>query len=479
MSKKKIQTGSRSQAHLISSLNVTSFLDSLTLGVIFLDPDRRVIIINRFLEALTGYNREEVVGVHGENVIRSNLMSMSDPVGKVLQSEKAVTLEGDIINQYRKKIPIRFTISPLKLNTGKEAGVIIVLEDISLLKDLDNKIHGFSGQEKIIGHSRKMQEIFELLPISARTDASVLITGETGTGKDLIAEAIHKASKRARYPFIKVNCGALPESLLESELFGHVRGAFTGADKDKPGMFRLAHEGTLFLTEIGDLSLPLQVKILTVLDDKEFFPVGGSNKVNVDVRIIAATHRDLGELVKQGSFREDLFYRLNVLHLHLPPLREREEDFRLLLDHFFREFRGNLNKKIKGFNDDCLKLLSSYSYPGNVRELRNIVEYAVNVCQNEIIRPEHLPKNMLTMEKYSHHAVSEKLETGRENEARMDASVNTTGYAGSMHGGWGDVEKSMILNALAKTRGNRSKTAELLGWSRSKLWRKIKHHDLE
>ena len=199
---------------------------------------------------------------------------MDDPVGQALKSGKTLTLEGDIINQVRKKIPIRFTISSLKLTTGKKAGVMILLEDISLLKDLDSKIHGFSGQEKIIGHSHKMQEIFELLPITARTDASVLITGETGTGKDLVAEAIHKASKRARYPFIKVNCAALPESLLESELFGHVRGAFTGADKDKPGMFRLAHEGTLFLTEIGDLPLPLQVKILTVLDDKEFFPVG-------------------------------------------------------------------------------------------------------------------------------------------------------------------------------------------------------------
>jgi two-component system response regulator AtoC len=479
MSKKKTHKGNRSQAPLLNQLDLTCLLDTLTFGVIFLDSDRRVIIINRFLEALTGYNREDVVGVHGENVIRSNLKSVGDPVGKVLQSGKATTLEGDIINQYRKKIPIRFTISPLKLNTGKGAGVIIVLEDISLLKDLDNKIHGFSGQEKILGHSRKMQEIFELLPITARTDASVLITGETGTGKDLIAEAIHKASKRSRYPFIKVNCGALPESLLESELFGHIRGAFTGAEKDKPGMFRLAHEGTLFLTEIGDLSLPLQVKILTVLDDKEFFPVGGSTKVTVNVRIIAATHRDLSQLVKQGRFREDLFYRLNVLHLHLPPLREREEDFRLLLDHFFREFRTNLNKKIKGFNDDCLKLLSSYSYPGNVRELRNIVEYAVNVCPNEIIRPEHLPKNMLTMEKYSYPAMSQKMEVGQKKEVQMDASVKTADYARSMPGGWGDVEKIMILNALTKTKGNRSKTAELLGWSRSKLWRKIKHHNLE
>jgi PAS domain S-box-containing protein len=480
MTKKKTQTSFHSNASMLSKLDLISLLDSLTFGVLFVDLARRVIAINRFLEALTGYNREEVIGVHGENVIRSNLLSKGDPVGQALKSEKILTLEGDIINQVRKKIPIRFTISSLKLTTGKKAGVMILLEDISLLKDLDNKVHGFSGQERIIGHSQKMQEIFELLPITARTDASVLITGETGTGKDLVAEAIHKASKRSRYPFIKVNCAALPESLLESELFGHVRGAFTGADKDKPGMFRLAHEGTLFLTEIGDLSLPLQVKILTVLDDKEFFPVGGSKKVSVNVRIIAATHRDLGELVKQGKFREDLYYRLNVLRLHLPPLREREDDFRLLIDHFFLEFRANLNKKTKGFSTACLKILSSYDYPGNIRELRNIVEYAVNVCPDETILPEHLPKTLFAIPQASSQPPSRKEAAGQENEAaKVDNPEMMTTFTFPESAGWGEVEKNMILQSLTKTGGNRSRAAELLGWSRSKLWRKIKHHGLE
>ena len=226
-----------------------------------------------------------------------------------------------------------------------------------------------------------MQEMFELLPLLARTDASILITGETGTGKDMIAEAIHKTSKRSRHPFIKVNCGALPEALLESELFGHVRGAFTGAIKDKTGLFRLAQNGTIFLTEIGDLPLALQVKLLSFLDDKEFFPVGGVKKVQVNVRIIAATHRPLRDLVNRGEFREDLFYHLNVLRLHLPPLRERDGDIRLLLDHFLRKFNGGLNKNIQSFNSRSIDILTSYAYPGNVRELRNIVEYAVNICQ--------------------------------------------------------------------------------------------------
>jgi len=477
MAKKKTRAGIQSKAFLPSKLDVISFLDTMTLGVLFVNPTGRVLLINRYLEALTGYNREDIVGVHGENVIRSNLPTMGDPIGKALDSDAALTVEGDILNQSRKKIPIRFTISPLKLTTGKKAGAIIILEDISLLRDLDSKIHGFSGQEKIIGHSPQIQEIFELLPIAARTDASVLITGETGTGKDLFAEAIHKSSKRSRYPFIKVNCGALPESLLESELFGHVRGAFTGADKDKPGMFRLAHGGTLFLTEIGDLSLPLQVKILTVLDDKEFFPVGGSKKVSVDVRIIAATHRDLGELVRQGKFREDLYYRLNVLRLHLPPLREREDDFRLLLDHFLREFKENLHKTIKGFNTACIKALSAYNYPGNIRELRNIVEYAVNVCPDETIRPEHLPKSILALLQGQPSAFTQTDQGSLE--AAQAPAVNTNVFTMPVPGGWGEVEKGLILKALTKSGGNRSRTADLLGWSRSKLWRKIKQHGLE
>jgi PAS domain S-box-containing protein len=482
MAKKKTRADFQSKAFLPSKFDLFSLLDSMTLGVLLVDSTRRVLHVNRFLEALTGYNREDIAGVHGENVIRSNLATMGDPIGKVLESDAASTFEGDIINQSRKKIPVRFTIAPLRLTTGEKAGVIIILEDISLVRELDSKVHGFTGQEQIIGHSPKIQEIFELLPIAARTDASVLITGETGTGKDLFAEAIHKSSKRARYPFIKVNCGALPESLLESELFGHVRGAFTGADKDKPGMFRLAHGGTLFLTEIGDLSLHLQVKILTVLDDKEFFPVGGSKKVSVDVRIIAATHRDLGELVKQGKFREDLYYRLNVLRLHLPPLREREDDFRLLLDHFMREFKENLHKTTKGFNEACINVLSSYDYPGNIRELRNIVEYAVNVCPDETIRPEHLPKSFLAMlQDHSRAATSSDFQEGLECGVRAKAipvktDILTVPVSG---GGWGEVEKGMILKALTKTGGSRSRTADLLGWSRSKLWRKIKQHGLE
>lgn len=461
---------------LISQLDFLSLIDTLPHGMLLMDTSHRVIAINRFLEALTGYAREEVHGVRGEYVIRSNFDRRNDPVAAALSTNEIVTLEGDIINLNRKKIPVRFTISPFRFMTGTVAGVLIILEDISLLKDLDDKIHGFPGREKIIGHSRKMLEIFDLLPIVARTDASALITGETGTGKDLVAEAIHHSSKRSRRPFIKINCGALPESLLESELFGHVRGAFTGAQKDKPGMFRLAHGGTLFLTEIGDLPLPLQVKLLTVLDDKEFFPLGGSQKVRVDVRIIAATHRNLTDFVRQGKFREDLFYRLNVLRLHLPALREREGDLRLLLDHFLRQFNASLNKKIKNFNRETLAILLDYAYPGNIRELRNIVEYAANICQEVSILPSHLPGYILDK---SPSLPKEDHFRGPEDKVlEKTASTSQEAGASSTSSGWDEMEKKMIIEALVKTGGKRSKAARLLGWGRSTLWRKIHRHGL-
>ncbi|MFH1216905.1 MAG: sigma 54-interacting transcriptional regulator [Pseudomonadota bacterium] len=461
-----------------NGLDFVDFIDHLPHGLLLLDVSLRVVTLNRYLEAITGYDREDVPGIRGDLVLRSNLSNHGHPLNDVLRTGEKLVVEGDMINRGRMKIQVRFTVSPLHLSSGAIAGVMVLVEDISLLKDLDEKAQGFPGLNKVIGHSSKMLEVFDMLPVVARTDASVLITGETGTGKDFIAEAIHKASRRAKHPFIKVNCGALPESLLESELFGHVRGAFTGADRDKPGMFRLADGGTIFFTEIGDLPFPLQVKLLTVLDDREFYPVGGSKKMRVNVRIIAATHRDLASHVRQGRFREDLFYRLNVLRLHLPALRERDDDVRLLLDHFLREFSRGLNKNIKGFSEDALAKLSLYDFPGNVRELRNIVEYAANLCDNDTVDLGDLPAAL----------VREDEKTRRES-----ASGRRTIDGGDIFGkllmeeglvsipaptGWKEMEKRMILDALAKTGGRKTRAAELLGWGRSTLWRKIKDYGL-
>ncbi len=465
-----------SERSLLDELDLMSCMDGIPHGILIMDSSQRVVVMNRYLEALVGYDRGDVCGVKAGFVLRCNFQQRNNPFDEVILSGKSAVLEGDIINQGRKKIPVRFTLSALVPSPESVAGVLVVVEDISLLKDLDEKAHGFPGLNRVIGQSSKMMELFDLLPMVARTDASVLITGETGTGKDFIAEAIHKASKRAKHSFIKVNCGALPETLLESELFGHVRGAFTGADRDKPGLFRLAEGGTIFLTEIGDLPLPLQVKLLTVLDDKEFFPVGGSKKVLVDVRIIAATHRDLASYVKQGKFREDLFYRLNVLCLHLPSLRERGDDVRLLLDHFLRDFCRRLEKNISGFSASVISRLSSYHYPGNVRELRNVVEYAVNMCQGGIVEMEHLPAAILAEKKDDAVLPYPSEETGSERSAPPVAVPQPSPPDGPQ--GWKEMEKKMILDALVKARGKRTRAAELLGWGRSTLWRKIKTYGL-
>ncbi|HSH14220.1 MAG TPA: sigma-54 dependent transcriptional regulator, partial [Desulfurivibrionaceae bacterium] len=346
------------------------------------------------------------------------------------------------------------------------------VENISLARKLYERVAAPEQCYGLLGHSPAMQKLMEFLPILARTDATVLITGETGTGKDLLAQAIHDASKRAAYPFIKINCGALPETLLESELFGHVRGAFTGAHADKPGMFRLAQGGTLFLTEIGDLPLSLQVKLLTVLDDREFFPLGGSKKVQVDVRVITGTHRRLEELIKEGLFREDLYFRLNVLRAQMPPLRERQGDARLLADHFLLKFAADLHRPLRGFTTAAQEILAGYDYPGNVRELRNIVEYAANVCQGERISPVDLPENLRPGRRGGHPAPPEPARVAGAAAPEQAEAAPTPG------GNWPETDKRMIMEALIGCKGNRGEAATRLGWGRSTLWRKIKQHGI-
>jgi two-component system response regulator AtoC len=315
-----------------------------------------------------------------------------------------------------------------------------------------------------------MEKLFRLIPVVAQTDSSILITGETGTGKDVLAEVIHNTSDRAKGSFIKINCGALPETLLESELFGHKKGAFTGAVNDKMGRLKLAHNGTLYLTEIGDLPLTLQVKLLTFLDDKVVYPLGSTSGFQADVRVIAATHRNLEQMVEEGLFRQDLLFRLNVVRLHLPPLRERVGDIDLLLDHFLKIFSGRFGKKIRSFSPQAKRLLQDYAYRGNVRELKNIVEYASNICQTESIGIEHLPAYLTdeTILDQDHEALeSGLLEDSPESQRELSGMD------------WAAIERRLIVDTLVKVNGKRSKAAEVLGWGRSTLWRKMKQYGLE
>lgn len=459
-------------------------LNGVPHGIALLNQDLQITEMNRFLEALTGYSGEEVRGIHYDHVLRTHFQKNSHILRQAMETGMACNTEGDILGLNRKKIPVRFTATPILSPRSGQTAMVLALEDITAIQESREGKKEFGPAKGLLGHSPKMQEVFELLPILAHTDSSVLITGETGTGKDILAETIHHASKRGKHPFIKVNCGALPESLLESELFGHVRGAFTGAHADKHGMFQLAQGGTIFLTEIGDLPLPLQVKLLTVLDDREFFPLGSQKKVKVDVRLITGTHRDLRKLVGEGGFREDLFFRLNVLRVHLPPLRERDGDVRLLIDHFLQMFAANFNKNIKKISPQALQRLTTYRYPGNVRELRNIIEYGVNICRGEVIELDHLPPYVLDEPQSS---PCTRPQTGHPlpAERKTDAGPDVRYPAANSHKGvpenaanWSDIERQNILEALTQSGGNRSEAAKLLAWGRTTLWRKMKEYNL-
>lgn len=464
-----------------AGVKILSLLEGFPHPAMIIDRSFRIVAMNRMMEAITGYEERQVQGVHGELVVRSNVGNLRGQLYlKVLQSGEAISATGDILSRLRRKIPVQYTISLLQDDDNERCGLVVVVEDLSGREVEQQAVVRNEKAIELIGYSPKMQKIFDMIPAMAQTDTSIMITGETGTGKDKIAEILHQKSPRARFPFIKVNCGALPSGLLESELFGHVRGAFTGATRNKPGMFKLADKGTLFLTEIGDMPLPLQVKLLTVLDDRQFVPVGGEEKVSVDVRIIAATHRSLRDRVKSGHFRDDLFYRLNVLHFHLPPLREREGDVRYLLDHFLQRQTKALGKNIVGFSPGALQPLLSYTYPGNVRELSNIVEYAVNMCKRKKINKEHLPAYLfdlsLRVQRADEPCLADEVE-GEESAGGSD--VRTPRPVESATENWSDIERQMIVDALKASRGSKTKTAESLGWGRMTLWRKMKKYGLQ
>ena len=453
----------------LPAVDFPHLLNAIPMGILILDRHRRVIFCNRALEVITGLPASAAVGLSCYNVVRSRTCLSQCPALTPTAETETICSESDLINRDHRSLPVRLTLSPLRDLQGKFSGFIETIEDLRLIKEYDSTVsHAFSFGD-IIGQSPEMDKLFRILPVIAQSDSSVLVTGETGTGKDLLAETIHQASDRAKGPFVKINCGALPETLLESELFGHTKGAFTGAFENKQGRFHLAHNGTLFLTEIGDLPLQLQTKLLTFLDDRVVFPLGSTKGFAANVRIIAATHRNLEEMVRQGRFRQDLFFRLNVLQVSIPPLRKRQGDIRLLLDHFLHHFAEKMDRKISGFTPRAIKLLTAYAYPGNVRELSNMIEYAVNVCRETKISPKHLPSSILDPE-------TTVLEVG---PLALASNVEAAATDDNMADNWLRMERQMIMEAMVKARGNRSRAAGILGCSRSTLWRKMKKYRLE
>ena len=333
------------------------------------------------------------------------------------------------------------------------------------VQSLRNQLEEKYSRKRIVAESDEMRKILEVIDLVTRTDSTVLIEGESGTGKELVARALHFSGPRARKPFITVNCAALPEPLLESELFGHVKGTFTGAVKDKKGLFEEADEGTLLLDEIAEMPMSIQVKLLRVLQEGSIRKVGGAAEIDVDVRIIASTNKKLASLAKEGNFREDLFYRLNVIPMTVPPLRERKKDIAPLVEHFVKVCNRKLNKKVRGFTAGAMKLLINHDWPGNIRELENLVERTITFSTSDLITAQDL----------SEIFHMDGITAGQKEQARITSVKDET----SLDRLYGRVEKEFILNALERNGWNQSQTAREIGISRSSLWTKMKKHTIK
>lgn len=457
--KGKIIGGIETFRDISSSIQNHMILDSIADGVFTVDRNWKITSFNRAAEQITGWTANDAIGNFCSDIFHSSICGKNCAIAQCLYSGKPVAnLSINITNTKEEKIPISISASPLIDNDGNIIGGVETFRDLSTLATLRKQLTKNYTFDEIISKSAAMQRIFNILPDIARSPSTVLIMGESGTGKELVARAIYHASLRADQPFIIVNCGALPETLLESELFGYKAGAFTDAKKDKIGRFAAAEKGTLFLDEIGDIPQSLQVKLLRVLQNKVYEPLGSNTPLSADVRIITATNRNLQELVQQGTFREDLFYRLNVVKIQLPPLRERREDIPLLTDHFIKHFSVIQGKDIVGISNAALNILMRYDYPGNIRELENIIEYAFILCDGGFIQPEHLPEPF-----YTHGAPSPT--TTSEPQTAASQTLE-------------EIEKQAIFISLEKNKWRRMDTCRELGISKDTLRRKIERYGL-
>jgi PAS domain S-box-containing protein len=431
-------------------------LESITDGVFAVDREQRVVsFFNRAAARITGFSAEEALGRHCFEVFRSRDCQNRCPVERTMTAgESVVDFPSVIINKAGVEIPVSISAAPIRDGRGAVVGAVEIFRDLSVIETLRKAVSGRYRLGDLLSKSPRMQDIFEILPEVAESDSTVLIQGPSGSGKEVVATAIHDLSHRKDQPFVKINCGAIPDTLLESELFGYVKGAFTDARRDKPGRFVAADRGTLFLDEIGDMSPALQVKLLRVLEEKQFVPLGGTAPVHADVRIITASHKDIETLVAAGSFRDDLYYRLNVIKIELPSLRERREDIPLLVEHFLARLRSVKGKHISGVAAEVMGLLMNYTFPGNVRELENILEHAYVLSKGPILEKRDLPREFVT-----------------KTERNTGAAFATTLVESA--------EAQVIRDILRRHKGCRVSAARELGLSRSTLWRKIRKFRLE
>ena len=431
--------------------DLETILDSINDGVFTVDGDFHITSFNRAAEIITGVRREAAVGQACWEVFRADICEEKCALKQTMATGRSIVNKPvAILNAVRGRVPISVSTALLRDRSGEVIGGVETFRDLSLVEALRSEVERRFAFHDMITANHKMREILALVPAIAESDSTVLITGESGTGKELLARAIHSLSERAAKPLVTLNCGALPDTLLESELFGYVAGAFTDARRDKPGRLAAAQGGTLFLDEIGDVSPALQVRLLRVLQERTFEPLGANQPVHADVRFIAATHRDLRAEVAAGRFREDLFYRLQVVQIAIPPLRQRPEDIPPLVRHLIDRFNRLKARDIEGLSPDAMACLMRHDWPGNVRELENALEHAFVLCRQPLIQIDHLPPSLV-------EATIAKRSSAGEPPARLE-----------------DVEKTHILAVLARHDGNRSATARELGIHKTTLWRKLR-----
>lgn len=428
--------------------HLTTILDSVADGVFTVDSSMHITWFNRSAEQITGFTQEEALGRPCCEIFRSSICFSACPVREAMASGRSVeSREIDILNRDNREIPISVSASVLLDADGRPTGGVETFRDLSRLRALQQEVSEKYTFHDLLSRNPAMRQLFDILPDVAASDVTTLLQGDSGTGKELFARALHDLSPRKDKPLVTINCGALPEQLLEAEIFGARKGAYTGSVEDRPGRLAQAEGGTLFLDEIGDLPLPLQVKLLRVLENREYQPLGAKGARKADVRFIAATHRHLDKMVTAGTFRQDLYFRLNVVQLTIPALKERPEDIPLLLDMALDRFNTQYGKKICGFDAEALNLLLDHPYPGNVRELLNIVERAVILCRSEQITVDLLPTGLAHHSTVNHRSANSRPDTDE------------------------------LQAMLARHAGNRTALARELGINRTTLWRWLKDCD--
>ena len=423
-------------------------LDSIADGVYTVDLDWRVTSFNRAAELITGISREEAIGQSCFEVFRSNVCEKNCIVRRTLETKEPIVNKPIyIIRADKSRIPISATTAILKDTQDNMIGGVVTFRDLTTVSNLKKELLKQHTFEDIISKNAGMLNLFSILPQIAQSRSTVLIEGASGTGKELFARALHNNSLSRKGSFVAVNCAALPDTLVESELFGYRAGAFTDAKKDKPGRFAQAQDGTIFLDEIGDVSPAIQIRLLRVVENRQYEPLGATESVHTNARIITATHRDLEKLVREGMFREDLFFRINVVKLSLPSLAERKEDIPLLVNHFIDRFNHLNSKNVLGISQEAMAALMLHNWPGNVRELENTIEHAFVLCRKDLIRREHLPDRILP----------------------EDSTLPVLFSGLTLK----KIEKRAILRALQKNNWKRVATARELGIDKNTLRRKI------